>query len=90
MTTTFKGFSVENIEDAMNTNLKKAVIEKVTSKLDGMLNTEDAYAVDGNSTIYFTKGLYKGLVDGRSMEDVHFVMITKKGSVGICSTDDIY
>lgn len=89
MENTFKGFDIEEIEDAMVKGLKLAVEKKVCSKLDGLLNTENACMLDGNSTIYYTKGLYSGYVDGRNMEDVHFVLVSGKGSIGICSEKDI-
>jgi len=76
MENTFKGYTVEEIMDNAQNNLKAVTEEYIGSKLDGMLNTENALVIDDNTTIYFTKGLYKGIVGGRHMEDVRFVIVS--------------
>jgi hypothetical protein len=82
MENTFKGYTVEEIMDNVIFGLKLVVEERLASKLDGMLNTDNAHVVDEDTTIYYVEGLYKGGVGGRNLEDIIFVVM-KKTSMGI-------
>lgn len=82
MENTFKGYTVEEIMDNAYFGLKLVVEERLASKLDGMLNTDNAHVVDENTTIYYVEGLYKGVVGGRDLSDIIFVIMDKK-SMGI-------
>ena len=81
MENTFKGYKVEEILDGTSFGLKEVVEQKLCSKLDGMLNTENAIVVNG-TTIYYVKGLYQGSVKGFDLEDVEFVVTLENGAIG--------
>ena len=68
--------------DEVRFGLKLALEQKLVSKLDGMLNTENAHVVDENTTIYYVKGLYSGVVAGQDLSQVNFVVIDGK-AIGI-------
>ena len=78
----FKGYTIEEIMDEVRFGLKLALEQKLVSKLDGLLNTEDAHVVDANTTIYYVKGLYNGVVAGQDLSAVEFVIVEGK-TIGI-------
>ena len=82
METTFKGYEAEQIMEAASYGLKVVLEQKLCSKLDGRLNTEEAHIVDMNTTIYNIKGLYQGFVGGHDLEKALFVVFEGK-SIGL-------
>lgn len=84
----FKELNVEMITDAMSFGLKSLVEKKLYSKLDGMLNTENALVLDDNSTLYYVKGLYSGEVGSFCFDDVEFVQTLGNGGIGYINSVD--
>lgn len=78
MENTFKGYEVEELIDNAIFGLKAATEQYIATKLDGMLNTENALVIDENTTLYYVKGLYTGVVGGRDMSRVEFILIEGK------------
>ena len=78
----YKGYTIEEIMDEVRFGLKLALEQKLVSKLDGLLNTEDAHVVDENTIIYYVKGLYSGVVAGQDLSQVNFVVVDGK-AIGI-------